>query len=63
MFAAVGGFCVVVANNNPSQPILGATVLAGAGYYFYKAGGDPKVAQKKLEGTWTYNASISYSSC
>lgn len=24
-------------------------MLAGAGYYFYKAGGDPKVAQKKAE--------------
>ncbi|EGP90997.1 unnamed protein product [Zymoseptoria tritici ST99CH_1A5] len=35
--------------SNRAVPILGATVLAGAGYYFYKAGGDPKVAQKKLE--------------
>lgn len=28
----------------------GAALLAGVGYYFYQAGGDPKVAQKKAEG-------------
>lgn len=28
----------------------GAALVAGAGYYFYQAGGDPKVAQKKAEG-------------
>ncbi|KXS94549.1 hypothetical protein AC578_7494 [Pseudocercospora eumusae] len=27
----------------------GAALVAGAGYYFYQAGGDPKVAQKKAE--------------
>ena len=31
----------------------GAALLAGAGYYFYQAGGDPKVAQKKAEGQST----------
>ena len=25
-------------------------VLAGVGYYMYNAGGDPKAAQKRLEG-------------
>jgi hypothetical protein len=29
----------------------GAAVLAGAGYYFYQAGGDPKVAEKMVERT------------
>ena len=28
---------------------LGLAVAGGAGYYLYSAGGDPKVAQKKLE--------------
>ena len=30
--------------------ILGGALLAGAGYYLYTAGGDPKVAQKNFEG-------------
>ena len=35
-------------------PILGAALAAGAGYYLYNAGGDPKAAQKHLEGLWKY---------
>jgi hypothetical protein len=31
--------------------IGGLVVAGGAGYYLYSAGGDPKVAQKNLEGT------------
>lgn len=31
--------------------ILGLALAGGVGYYFYQAGGDPKVAEKKLEGT------------
>jgi polyhydroxyalkanoate synthesis regulator phasin len=34
----------------PFKTIGGGALLAGAGYYFYQAGGDPKVAQKKAEG-------------
>lgn len=30
--------------------IGGLLVAGGAGYYLYSAGGDPKVAQKNLEG-------------
>jgi hypothetical protein len=30
--------------------IGGLVVAAGAGYYLYAAGGDPKVAQKNIEG-------------
>jgi len=30
--------------------ILGLAVAGGVGYYFYQAGGDPKVAEKKFEG-------------
>ncbi|KAI9715542.1 MAG: hypothetical protein M1828_000794 [Chrysothrix sp. TS-e1954] len=29
--------------------LLGATAVGGAAYYFYQAGGDPKVAEKKFE--------------
>ncbi|KAM3425123.1 hypothetical protein BST61_g7086 [Cercospora zeina] len=35
--------------SNRAVTILGGTVLAGAGYYLYTAGGDPKVAQKQVE--------------
>lgn len=31
--------------------ILGLTAAGGVGYYLYSAGGSPKVAQKKVEGT------------
>lgn len=39
--------------SNRAVQILGVTALAGAGYYFYQAGGDPKAAQKRFEGTHT----------
>lgn len=29
---------------------VGLVAAGGVGYYFYQAGGDPKVAQKKAEG-------------
>lgn len=29
--------------------VVGLGAAAGAGYYLYTAGGDPKVAQKQLE--------------
>jgi uncharacterized membrane protein YebE (DUF533 family) len=31
--------------------IGGVAALAGVGYYMYQAGGDPKAAQKRAEGT------------
>jgi hypothetical protein len=31
--------------------IGGGLAAVGAGYYFYQAGGDPKGAQKRFEGT------------
>jgi hypothetical protein len=30
--------------------VAGLALAGGAGYYLYSAGGDPKVAQKKMEG-------------
>lgn len=37
---------------------VAAPIAAGVGYYFYQAGGDPKAAQKRLEGkhlqSWTH---------
>lgn len=36
--------------------IGGGALLAGVGYYLYAAGGDPKVAEKKFEGTLAYYA-------
>lgn len=30
--------------------VAGLAVAGGAGYYLYSTGGDPKAAQKKLEG-------------
>ncbi|EME46676.1 hypothetical protein DOTSEDRAFT_70624 [Dothistroma septosporum NZE10] len=35
--------------SNRVVTIGGGALLAGVGYYFYQAGGDPKVAQKKAE--------------
>jgi hypothetical protein len=35
---------------NRAVTIGGVAVASGIGYYFYAAGGDPKVAQKKAEG-------------
>jgi len=29
----------------------GVTALAAVGYYMYQAGGDPKAAEKRFEGT------------
>lgn len=31
--------------------VAGLAVAGGVGYYLYSAGGDPKVAQKNLEGS------------
>jgi hypothetical protein len=38
-----------------NRPLLlgAAAVAGGAGYYFYKAGGDPKVAEKAFESTFS----------
>ena len=30
--------------------LLGVAAAGGVGYYLYNAGGDPKAAQKKMEG-------------
>jgi hypothetical protein len=30
--------------------VVGLAAAGGAGYYLYKAGGDPKVAEKNFEG-------------
>ena len=30
--------------------VLGLAAAGGVGYYLYNAGGDPKVAQKNIEG-------------
>jgi hypothetical protein len=35
----------------------------GVGYYLYSAGGSPKVAEKKLEGTSSRNTPREYSKC
>lgn len=34
--------------------LLGLTAAGGVGYYLYTAGGDPKVAEKQLEGMSPY---------
>ncbi|KAI5814803.1 hypothetical protein BZA77DRAFT_317557 [Pyronema omphalodes] len=34
---------------NRMPALIGGALLAGAGYYFYTAGGDPKVAKKAAE--------------
>ena len=39
---------------------LGLVGAAGAGYYFYNAGGDPKVAQKMAERMYAH---FSFESC
>lgn len=31
----------------------GVALVGGVGYYMYKAGGDPKAAQKRAEGTYS----------
>ena len=36
--------------SNRVVTVGGLALLGGVGYYFYQAGGDPKVAQKKAEG-------------
>jgi hypothetical protein len=36
--------------SNRALQVGGVTVLAGIGYYMYQAGGDPKAAQKRIEG-------------
>lgn len=36
---------------NRGVTIGGLAVAGGVGYYLYSAGGDPKVAEKKFEGT------------
>ena len=38
--------------------IGGTAVLGFGGYYLYQAGGDPKVAEKKLEGMIMFITSI-----
>lgn len=37
--------------SNRALQVGGLAVLGGVGYYMYKAGGDPKAAQKHAEGT------------
>lgn len=37
---------------------LGATAVAGVGYYLYAAGGNPKIAEKKFEGGLTRSYSL-----
>ena len=34
--------------------MLGLTVAGAGGYYLYSAGGDPKVAEKKIERESTF---------
>lgn len=36
--------------------IGGGLAAVGAGYYFYQAGGDPKVARKTFEGMFGFTA-------
>jgi hypothetical protein len=38
-------------SSNRVVTLLGAAAAGGVGYYLYTAGGDPKAAQKKAEGT------------
>lgn len=40
--------------SNRVVTVGGGALLAGVGYYFYQAGADPKVAQKKAEGSWQH---------
>ena len=39
--------------------VLGLTVAGAGGYYLYAAGGDPKVAEKKIERKLTTPISMS----
>ena len=36
-------------------PALGLVGVGGAAYYLYQAGGDPKVAEKKMERMFAIN--------
>jgi hypothetical protein len=38
---------------------VGLAAAGGAGYYLYKAGGDPKVAEKNFEGQYSFQPSVS----
>lgn len=40
-----------MAARRPALVWGGAAVAAAAGYYLYRAGGDPKLAEKKAERT------------
>lgn len=37
--------------SNRVLQVGGVTALAAVGYYMYQAGGDPKAAEKRFEGT------------
>ncbi len=41
-------------SGRPGLTIAGLALAGGAGYYLYSAGGDPKVAQKNLEGLFDH---------
>lgn len=38
-----------MAARSKAVPLIGGLVVLGGGYYFYNAGGDPKVAKKQVE--------------
>ena len=38
-----------MAGRSRALPIIGGLAAIGGGYYFYTAGGDPKVAKKQVE--------------
>lgn len=46
---------------NRMPALIGGALLVGAGYYFYTAGGDPKVARKAAERTYHLWSSIRFS--
>jgi hypothetical protein len=35
--------------SNRALPVIGLAAAGGVGYYLYNAGGDPKLAEKKME--------------
>jgi hypothetical protein len=37
--------------SNRALPVIGLAAAGGVGYYLYNAGGDPKLAEKKMERT------------
>jgi hypothetical protein len=39
--------------------VVGLAAAGGAGYYLYKAGGDPKVAEKNFEGQYSFQPILS----